>query len=935
MKNLSILLLQFLVGINIVLPQSNSDLEITNYSVNDGLTSDEVYQVLKDSKGFMWFATDKGISKYDGNSFKTFGLKEGLPSPVIFWLAEGPDNRIWSLSNLGEISYIWNDSIHSFYNVSKHNLNDLRNTFNNFKIDSNGTLYITVASGRSISITQDKEVKISPKYLPNQPYKVELLNDNLILYSKTHYQDALDSNDNIYFYEKDSLLFSISQTDDLMQPTPNSIMNLVKTDEAYYLTLKKDIFKIKDGKILNSYTLPEDAVIKMYLDSTNHLWVGMYNNGVIQFNQDLEVVQHILSPFTISNITQDAKGNFWFSSLDHGVFYLPKLRLKKVLPGNINKLKLHDNKLNAIVNWNSFYDYSSGKFDEQYYYERIYFKDFVYHDNQLLFTFHRIQKSAIDQIKTNANIIASFNYGILPQKGSDQKLILTYNKLLVLEKADSVREIPIPYGRVRVLRTRDKYAILAIDKSIYTIDIETQEIVQFPYQFPTIITDINFYNNYSIICTRGAGVFIFKDNLLKRHLSVDNELLFSDYTSCITISGDTLWVGTNKGVDVIVDPIQQKNPIHFRISSKDGLFSDNITGICLFQDTAFIATSAGISKGSISKILHPNEVFSTFITQVNDQIVLDDSNSLEFNHNENDILFHFTSISYKKNQDLNYSIRIPEQDSQWVNIGASKTASINNLSPGTYTFQVKSFEKSKALESSQAVIACKTFVIQPAFWQTTFFNIIVISLLIGVVILIVWRREKGIREKNNVLIQKYELTHRALSAQMNPHFIYNALGSIQSIIVANDQKKALKYVANFANLMRRVLNSSDELFVPLQAEISTIEEYIKLEKLRFRQEFDFDWDIDPKIDKNTVQLPSMILQPFIENAIVHGLRAIKHKGIIEVIVRKKTEDTLRIIINDNGKGRSQQDNSVYQTKLHKSKGLKNCSKAFELIQSNL
>lgn len=185
--------------------------------------------------------------------------------------------------------------------------------------------------------------------------------------------------------------------------------------------------------------------------------------------------------------------------------------------------------------------------------------------------------------------------------------------------------------------------------------------------------------------------------------------------------------------------------------------------------------------------------------------------------------------------------------------------------------------------------------------------------------------EKQLLTIQNELVQSQKF---ALRSQMNPHFIFNSLNSIQNFVLKNDVDSANYYLSNFSVLMRRVLEYSQYNLITLYEEIQLIELYIKMEKLRFSDKFDIRIIVDPKIDMHMVKIPPMLLQPYLENAILHGLQLIKHKGILSVRFKDHIHEML-IEIEDNGIGR-ERANVIRSKQAHKSKGLKNIEKRIEL-----
>jgi LytS/YehU family sensor histidine kinase len=148
----------------------------------------------------------------------------------------------------------------------------------------------------------------------------------------------------------------------------------------------------------------------------------------------------------------------------------------------------------------------------------------------------------------------------------------------------------------------------------------------------------------------------------------------------------------------------------------------------------------------------------------------------------------------------------------------------------------------------------------------------------------------------------YQLEQKALQLQMNPHFLFNSLNSIQSFVVNNDIDNAIHYLSKFSQLMRRILGNSSESSVPLRDELQALRLYLEIESLRFYGKFSFDIQMDPEIDDSFLEIPPMILQPYVENAILHGLMHSPKKGHLQITLSLE-EDNVLCVIQDDGIGR--------------------------------
>jgi tetratricopeptide (TPR) repeat protein len=233
--------------------------------------------------------------------------------------------------------------------------------------------------------------------------------------------------------------------------------------------------------------------------------------------------------------------------------------------------------------------------------------------------------------------------------------------------------------------------------------------------------------------------------------------------------------------------------------------------------------------------------------------------------------------------------------------------------------RIASLEKDKELAESKISLA---YVDQKLSEESNQRQRLIIYSLIGgflLMILLAYFMFRNIKQQklaNNLLALK------SMRSQMNPHFIFNALNSVNSFIAVNDERNANRYLTEFSALMRAVLENSDEDFIPLTKEIELLELYVKLEHNRFKEKFDYTITVDENINLDQFAIPPMLLQPYIENAIWHGLRYRKEKGDLEISITKRDEETVSVIIKDNGIGRKKSQELKTKNQLkQKSKGM--------------
>ncbi|MEZ2446201.1 two-component regulator propeller domain-containing protein [Chitinophaga sp. RCC_12] len=300
---------------------------------------------------------------------------------------------------------------------------------------------------------------------------------------------------------------------------------------------------------------------------------------------------------------------------------------------------------------------------------------------------------------------------------------------------------------------------------------------------------------------------------------------------------------------------------------------------------------------------------------------LQDSVPVTLSYKQNFISIEFKSLQYHEEK-IRYYYQLEGVDENWVLTDNLLVAKYTNLPPGNYTFRVRAVNTAGTF--SEHITALQIFI-KPAFWQTSWFRLLCLLLAGSLVYLYYRLRIAGIKReaKQREAIQQQiaQLEMKALRAQMNPHFIFNALNSIQTFMMKSETEQALAYLSRFAKLIRNVLDNSQLNNTTVAQEISVLENYMELEKLRFSDEFEYEIIVDPTLDANMVDVPTMIIQPFVENAIWHGLLHDKGKGKV-TITFKKVDDRILCTIEDNGIGR---EKSAAMKRLskprHQSRGL--------------
>lgn len=290
-----------------------------------------------------------------------------------------------------------------------------------------------------------------------------------------------------------------------------------------------------------------------------------------------------------------------------------------------------------------------------------------------------------------------------------------------------------------------------------------------------------------------------------------------------------------------------------------------------------------------------------------------------FTHTQDAFTFHFATLDYASPEAVQYAYQLEGFDREWVQAGNQHIVRYSNLAPGSYTFRVRSMSSNGQVYPLQGRWA---FSISPPFWKTIWFRLLIALVLITALVGFFRSRLRTVRKEAVLQQRVMETEMMALRAQMNPHFIFNCLNSIESLIETDQKEKATRYLSKFARLIRFILEHAQSNAVPLWKDLEVLKLYISLEELRFDGKFTWEIKVDPGLSEGDFKVPPMVVQPFVENAIHHGLlNKLDADRKLEVDVTLHGE-SICYLIEDNGIGRQQ--SSAYQHKrdsIHHSMGI--------------
>ncbi len=390
---------------------------------------------------------------------------------------------------------------------------------------------------------------------------------------------------------------------------------------------------------------------------------------------------------------------------------------------------------------------------------------------------------------------------------------------------------------------------------------------------------------------------------------------------------DRLWLGTDEGLYCYDRKTEQIETFDLF----DNIQGDNYFPNCLYENSSgvlFMGGTNGINYFHPDKVIFRQDSLMVSIMKI--RVNQDDSSFhnraslLTLKPHENSIEIEYVAPYFGNTNRLLYRYQLEGFNTAWQNVGGNNNVRFTSLPSGQYNFVVAaSMNGVDWYESKESLI----FNIAFPFWRTQWFIISMIMGLGGMLAYFIRKRINSIQQKEKVK-RDYErriaeVEMHALRAQMNPHFMFNSLNSINNFILKNDPDNASGYLTKFSRLMRLILDNSRSEWVLLENELKALEIYIELEMVRFDHVFEYEIDLDPNVKVNTISIPPMIIQPYVENAIWHGLMHRKDPGGKLCIRLWRETGQLHIRIEDNGVGREEAKRlkSKSATK-HKSHGMK-------------
>jgi ligand-binding sensor domain-containing protein len=917
------------------------------YTANDGLPDAYTLGIYQDRQGYLWVGTYTGLSRFDGRRFSTVEVKSTSGALSANVLLEDHLGRLWinyrksvCLLNKDSVQYFPasdNRTMEYVFGAIEFKDHTIWALANQGAYEMDGHQWKKVEFPKPFEGLNCRQVIETPQglYINFEKYiAFKKGNSDFEIISppveESFYINIQKSGDAIYANRVNGLIeINNGEVHELFKDQLSQTINynfIIDSRKRFWISTEKSGILVSDpgDKAHLDYTisLPFNLSTFLYEDRDHNIWATNYE-GLIKisdvafhrFDRSDEGVYE-----NIRCLSSDDKGNVYFASLGKGVFKLDAVN-GKLIPfssGNFHDLT------NDVVDGMCF------------------------DADQALWMITRKQK-----LIRYKNQIASELTSLLPPaaRGFEairfdrhlNKIILASDKLYIGDENGFIswgqyfktteifqpRFVCVRNNGDIVLATTDN-RVLLVSQNKDVIDISTQLDVNDNSKEIKIYED----PNGGIWVTKtGEGLARYEENTngkfgLKANITTRDGLPNNTIISLVFDSRKRLWMTTLSGIAMITssgNPGDFQYSVH-RIGEELGstVLNWGASGyniVCDLKDNIWVSTFHELIRFDASKIKPARTVPGISIEHIS--LNLKETNWENYSdsvagyfgipykpvldYSANSLGITYQGISFSENPGLTYSYlltgkksgEIPDSlDPLWSEPTPSNDVSFVKLPPGHYLFAVKAKEAG-SLWSRPATFY---FTIKPPFWMTWWFTLLALILVAIIILALIRFRIKRIQKKAEVQHLLNELEMKALKAQMNPHFIYNALNSIQSLVMDGKQQESVRYMSKFAKLLRQVLEHSGTNLVTLDKELQTINLYVELEMLRLNVELDYQVVLDDQILAEKEWVPPLILQPFVENALWHGLSRKEGEKKLQIEIQAD-DDWLFITVTDNGIGR--------------------------------
>lgn len=879
--------------------------DFRRFTVEHGLPSSNVFQVLQDKQGYIWFATDNGVSRYDGRNFRTFTAADGFTDYGAFRMIEDSFGRLWFMTFSGSVCWYSNGVFTPF----RYLYNGKPLSISWVVEDAQRDLWLSSAEGIVVRVKPD-----------GSSQAVEVSSHKRINSKLTH---SIALPGGVAFFAEEFYLVSNDMRVSRL-PYSNAMPVLARffrrSDGTTLLSNNTGIYavnRVQQRPVLLFGKQLRGEVFDIYEDPEHRTWVATAD-GVRCFHNGLtgDSVEYLLRDYRVVSVLCDRENNYWFAT-DNGAFMLSSLNIslyreaEGLASTNIVGMKRWgDSGLLLVTRDGRLYSWSNGRavlFSEQLVLTAPLLPEFVamtsFSRDSIVVRFARTGAYLIEPHRMRSVPTMAYPLYCAPDGSTwsyeGDSVYRTYrgqrraiyprldytNAYSVYEKFVVDSRNCLWIGTRRGLFRQDSSGLTAYGEQKLGLRSAVAELV--------------YTNDGRIwVATRGQGVFCIHGNSVE-HITTAQGLTDDNCSRIVSDSTGAIWVVGRTGVSWLV-VLGGRVVVRQTYAIGDLLPGMAVCAVERYGHTMFFAGSAGLlafDMRSVRPNTTPPPVYITRVTAGGRAIAFDSVCTIDYNSGV--ISAEYTGIVLRRPGVRSYRYRLLAGDTVW-NYTNSNAVQIASLQPGRYTLEVQAQNNSRLWSTTSAMLH---IVVVPPYWQLWWFRAAALTAALmavaGAVLLVVRHRDR----QNAVQRRLLEMELLALRSQMNPHFIFNALNSIQDFVLHQQSRTANLYLTKFARLMRLILEYSRQPAIALESEIEFLQLYIDLEQLRFEPTFVYKIVLDSALEHRHVRIPPMIIQPVVENAIKHGLAPKLETGIL-VLGFELRGSALRCTVEDNGVGRA-------------------------------
>jgi sensor histidine kinase YesM len=881
----------------------------------------QIYDVIQDKDMNYWFATNEGLYYFDYYYYNKIDCDEAKGSSV-FNFTMNREGTIYCHNLNNQIFQIKNKSCSLFYELKAD--------------ESSSDISLTVADDDNLVIGAKHIVVLNKNGKKVLQYPASLYYLSSAFLTKNNgIQFHLSGIDSVLVYEKGvfkknklHFLSGSLNTESVLKFFSNYALDL-RTKELY--SFNASTFELNQ---LPKNVIFERSQSERIYETEGIIWVTGTLPGTALIDKKITTENYPIyyGDYFISDIYKDKEGNILLSTFDKGVIVIPDTKV----PDVIHTFK--EDPANAL--------YSDSLFGLMIGTSKGTLMNYL---NNKLFTINTEGKRPIEAIYGNhtSNLIVFDNGSIkvYNKKTSTITNIIQASLKDAVILSDNLIYLGTNRGVMKVesdgINTFNTQLLKGVDFRIYSIEYNPEDHCLYASTanglftiFPDgnikpLLIDkkviypnyLHFYNGRIYATTKANGILIIQHGEIKSviHPIINNQ---EEILKKISIHQNTIIAKSSNGLF----QFDMNGKLLKALHSVFGFSSKRIIDFTFHQNQLWVSHSGGVqpinlnyNKTTLQKpFIRLNHIL------VNDELINPFQTSA-LNSNQRKIQFIFSSTTLRNHESMHYYYKLDGYDLNWnINNYESNQITYSALAPGNYTFYLK--------VENQGVFSepvSYSFTIDAPFYARWWFIAFVIILFLGIVLL-VYRWQLNIQRKKSQQINELNASKlTAIQSQMNPHFIFNSLNSIQDLILKGDVEHSYSYITTFSNLVRRTLSYSEKDFIDFDQEIKLLELYLSLEKLRFKKELNYIIDIKNVED---IMLPPLLIQPFIENSLIHGL--LHKEGQKNLKITFELNETLICTISDNGIGREKSKAiKLRQRSEHESFSGKAIHKRFEILSS--